>query len=205
MSPTEIPAGYWQNGRGELVPEANIRPLDRLRDELVKALHANAAAESIALALFKKAALSEVDAFLALSAAEYGVSLGGKKGNVTLYSYDQKLRLTIQIGERLAFDERLQTAKALIDECIREWGSGARAELMTLINDAFQVDKQGQVSTARVLGLRRHDIKDDKWVRAMQAISDSVLPVGSTRYMRFHERVDDTDTWRPILLDFAAV
>lgn len=199
------PAGFRVDGKGNLVAEANISAVDKLRDELVTRVVARATTASADLRALKEWVLSEIDAFLELSAQQYGTSLGGKKGNITLYNFDQRYRITVQVAERISFDERLQVAKVLIDECIREWGTSARPELMTLINDAFQVDKEGKVSTTRVLGLRRHEIADEKWKKAMQAIGDSMLTVGSKRYVRFYERFGRADEYAPISLDIAAL
>lgn len=66
------------------------------------------------------------------------------------------------------------------------------------------MDKEGNLSTARILGLRRVDIQDDRWQRAMQAISDSVQVVGSKDYVRFYER-DSLGKYQPISLDMAVV
>jgi len=109
------------------------------------------------------------------------------------------------IAESLVFDERLQVAKELIDQCIHEWSEGARVEIRALINDAFQVDKEGRVNTGRILGLRRLDIKGEKWEQAMKAISESLQVAGSKTYFRVYERIGDTDQYRPIPLDIAAL
>ena len=107
--------------------------------------------------------------------------------------------------ETITFDERLQAAKALIEECIQGWSKGSNANIKVLVNDAFQVDQQGKISTGRVLRLRRLDIKDEAWQRAMQAISDS-LRVSSTKpYIRFYERDDATGEYQAINLDVAAL
>jgi hypothetical protein len=107
--------------------------------------------------------------------------------------------------DNLAFDERLQAAKALIDACIKDWTQGSRSEIKALIDNAFQVDKEGKISTGRVLGLRRLDIKDQQWQSAMQAISDSVQVLGSKPYIRIYERVGDSDNYQPISLDLASI
>lgn len=39
----------------------------------------------------------------------------------------------------------------------------------------------------------------------MQAIGDSVQTAGSKPYLRFYERVGDSDEYRPISLDVAGV
>lgn len=203
MQTDTTPDGYRRDGKGNLTLEANIKPLDRLRDEFVNGLIGKVRLQNAALARLKENTFSEFDAFIELSFAEYGASMGGKKGNVTLYNFDHSCKVEVAVMEHIAFDERLQAAKSLIDACIREWGIDAHPGLMALINDAFQVDKTGKVSTARVLGLRRHDIQDEKWQRAMLAISDSIQSVGSKRYMRFYARIGNTDEYAPISLDIA--
>lgn len=44
-------------------------------------------------------------------------------------------------------------------------------------------DKEGQINTGRVLSLRRLDIKDERWLRAMNAIGEAVQVVGSKSYI----------------------
>ena len=130
--------------------------------------------------------------------------MGGKKGNVTLASFDGRFQIKRQISEFLTFDERLQAAKALIDECLKTWTQGSPSELRALVNDAFQVDKEGRINTGRILGLRRLDIGDDRWARAMQAISDSVQVRDVKAYFRIYER-DEHGHMRAIPLDVAAL
>ena len=72
-----------------------------------------------------------------------------------------------------------------------------------LINDAFQVDKAGNINTKRVLGLRRLDIQDERWQQAMQAISDSLQVAGSKEYLRIYLRKGD-GSYRQIKLDVAS-
>ena len=105
----------------------------------------------------------------------------------------------------MQFDERIQAAKSLIDECLNEWSAGSRPELRTLIERAFNVDKEGNLSTSRILGLQRVEIKDERWLKAMQAISESVQVVSSKSYVRLYERIGDSDQWQPIALDMAGV
>ncbi|WP_146208560.1 DUF3164 family protein, partial [Haemophilus influenzae] len=68
---------------------------------------------------------------------------------------------------------------------------------------AFNVDKEGNLNTSRILGLRRVDIQDERWQNAMQAISESVQVVSSKAYVRLYERVGESDQYVPIALDVA--
>ena len=200
-----IPAGYWRDGEGRLIPENMVKPIDRARDDLVRELVGKAKAASAVLADFKAKAFGDIGAFVEMSGEQYGVKLGGVKGNVTLLSFDGRFKIVRQIQEHLVFDERLQAAKQLIDECIQTWTEGSRDEIKALINDAFQVNKEGKINTARVLGLKRLNISDEKWLRAMQAIADSAQVAGSKPYIRIYERIGDTDQYQPISLDVAGV
>lgn len=202
---TTIPhPGYMMDAAGRLVPESKVKPIDLLRDQTVRDLVTKAVALNAALAAFKAQAFGDISAFVVTSAEQYGVKLRGDGGNVTLHSFDGRYKLVRQVQETIRFGEQLKAAKALIDECIADWSAGSSDNIMVLVNDAFQVDKEGDVNTNRVLGLRRLNITDPKWLRAMQAISDSINVVGSRSYVRLYERVGDSDQYRAITLDLAA-
>ena len=143
--------------------------------------------------------------FCELSSGEYGQDLGGTKGNVTLMSYNGKYKVVRAVSELLVFNEQIQTAKQLIDECIKDWSQGSRSELVALVNDAFQTDKQGNVNIKRILSLRKFDIEDNRWKQAMTAISDSLFVAGSRVYLRVYERIEGTEEWSQIPLDIAGI
>lgn len=200
-----IPAGYRKKADGTLVPEALIRPIDLARDELVQEIVAKASTMADQIAALKATLFADIAAFVTLSAEQYEVKLGGEKGNVSLVSFDGRYKVERAIQETLVFDERLQAAKVLIDACLTRWSQGAQPELQVLINDAFQVDKAGNINTGRVLGLRRLAIEDDEWQRAMKAIGEALQVAGSRSYIRVYERIGDTSKYRPIPLDMARV
>lgn len=200
-----IQQDYKQDAKGRLVPLATIKPIDLARDQLVQEIVAKAKALNAALASFKSSVFADIGAFVELSVERYDTRLGGAKGNVTLVSFDGRFKVLRAIADTLTFDEGLQAAKALIDECVHEWTEGARSEIRALINDAFNVDKEGKISTGRILSLRRLDIQDEKWQRAMSALSDSVRVQCSRSYIRVYERVGDTDQYQAIPLDIAGV
>lgn len=199
------PDGYRKDAQGRLIPEDQIKPIDKLRDELVLSLATKAKALQKQMRDFKQMAYSEIQEFVELSANEYGTKLGGKKGNVTLLSFDGSSKIQHAVQESLAFDERLQVARSLIDECLQEWVKDARPELAVIVNDAFRVDTKGEIRTARVLSLRRYEIEDVRWQRAMDAIGDACQVVGSKIYLRFYERVGESEHYRPVTLDIAGV
>lgn len=198
-----VPDGYMQDSQGRLVPDDMVKPIDKARNELVMEIVTKAMPLRQKLAEFRAGSMDDINAFIDLSAEQFGAKIGGAKGNVTLMSYDGRYKIIRAIDDYTVFDERLQIAKSLIDECIHEWSAGARSEIRTLINDAFQVDKEGRVNTKRVLGLRRLDIKDERWKRAMDAIGESLLTVGSKAYLRIYERQAD-GSYKQLGMDLAS-
>ncbi len=200
-----IPKGYMQRGDGSLVHKKLVSQIDLDRNDLVKKLVEGAREVQKPMKQFKQDAMTQVQEFIEHSASKYDAKMGGKKGNVTLYSFDGGLKVVRSFAENIYFDERLQAAKALVDECIHIWAKGSRAEIKVLVQDAFQTDKQGNISTSRILGLKRLDIKDEKWQNAMKAITDSMQVSGTKSYIRFYERMGDSEEYTPISLDIAAL
>lgn len=203
MSNTDIPKGFLRNAQGSLVPENKVKDIDKDRSHTVRQLCEQAKVVSANLLAFKLLAMKEVLDFVERSMDLYDVKHGGKKGNVTLLSFDGKYKIIRQMQETVAFDERLQAAKALIDECVSGWVKGSNANVKALINHAFQVDKQGQISTGRVLALRQLEIVDEKWQRAMKAIADSMQVLSTKPYIRFYELDEKSGEYVPIVLDVA--
>lgn len=176
---------------GRLVPVDQVKEIDQARDALVREIVEKALGVSAQIREFKTGVMGDIQAFVDLSAERFQAKVGGSKGNITLLSYDGRYKVQRAIDEYIVFDERLQVAKALIDECIHAWSEGSRSEIRVLINDAFQVDQQGKVNTKRILGLRRLNITDERWKRAMDAIGESIQVTGSKAYLRVYERQAD--------------
>ncbi|WP_246135527.1 DUF3164 family protein [Pararhodospirillum oryzae] len=203
-SPATVPDGYLRDAKGRLVPEHLVKPLDLLMDQAVRALIGHAETLSGQIARFRGHSFDDVASLLALAADQYGARIGGAKGNITLTSYDGCFKVQVAVADRLTFGPELQIAKALIDECIVDWSEGARAEIRALVEHAFRPDKEGQVSRDAVLALRRVEIDDERWRRAMDAITDSIRVVGSKSYIRFYRRADPQAPWQAITVDLAA-
>ncbi len=200
-----IPSGYWEDAQGNLVPVSKVKDIDKDRSKTVGELCAQAKKQSASLLAFKIEAMHAVSEFVRRSLEQYDVKSGGQKGNVTLITFDGRFKIVRQMQESLVFDERLQAAKALIDECIHSWSKGSNDNIKVLVNNAFQVDQAGKINTGRVLGLRSLKITDTKWQQAMQAISDSTRVASTKPYIRFYERDDTAGDYTPISLDVAGV
>lgn len=202
---TPVPAGYVRNGAGHLVPEHQVREHDKLRDQVALELSGMALSINTLLVDFKKKALADIDDLIAISHERYGVTIGGKKGNASITTYDGRFKVERQMAERLTFTEEILAAKELIDRCIRKWSEGADQHLRVLVDRAFRANKQGQIKTGDVLSLLRIEIDDPDWKLAMEALKDSIQVNGTAVYIRVYQRVGETDRYEPINLNIAAV
>jgi hypothetical protein len=200
-----IPEGFVKNAAGHLVPEHQVREHDKLRDSVARELATQAVAISEALAAFKAKALGDIADLIAISAEKYQVKLGGKKGNVSIVTYDGRYKIERAMAERITFTEEILAAKELIDQCIRKWSEGADQHLRILVDRAFRANRQGQIKTGDVLSLLRVEIEDPDWQRAMEALKDSIQVNGTAVYIRVYQRVGNTDRYDPINLNIAAV
>ncbi|MBS9777166.1 MAG: DUF3164 family protein [Gammaproteobacteria bacterium] len=200
----QIPEGYKEDAKGNLIPLANIREIDLLRDEEVIKMITEAKEQQDQLRIFKNKIFDTIASFVDLSLERYNVKRGGKKGNVTLTSFDGRYKVLFVLAERLSFDEGLQAAKALIDECLHDMTEDANPSLKIIVNGYFAVDKEGKINTQRVLSLRQYKVPDPRWAKAMDAISDAVKINEVVPYVRFYEK-DSKGKYQTISLDFASL
>lgn len=199
-----LPPGYMADPKGRLVPEALVKPTDKLQDQLVRKLMSYADELSAQIARFKAHTFDDVGAFLALLAEQYQDQRGGAKGNITLTSYDGLQKVQVAVADHMSFGPELQVAKSLIDACIAEWAADANVNIRALVEHAFRVDKEGQVSREAIFALRRVAIEDDRWQQAMAAIADSVRVEGTKTYVRFYRRQTAEARWEAVTIDLAS-
>nr|WP_319473064.1 DUF3164 family protein [uncultured Sphaerochaeta sp.] len=179
---------YYEDARGTLVPEEMVKPVDQLRDQLVSSIMNKIFKLRLDMESVKGQVLDDIDTFMTLAAAEYGVQLGGKKGNLTLATFDGKYRIIIKMNDRQSFTEGIYLGKELIDKCIEKWSDGANQNLKAIIDQAFQVNQSGKMDIRRVLALRKLDIKDPDWTKAMDIISDAVQVETSKQHLLIYVR-----------------
>ncbi len=195
---------YMTNAEGHLVPAELVKDQHLLEDQMVRTILGHAEALSARIDRFKGHTFEDIATFQQLLEEKYKAARkGGKKGNVTFYSYDGLLKVEVRMGEDQVFGPELQTAKALIDECINEWAADANAPIRLLVNKAFQVDTAGRINRNGILGLRTVDIVDERWQRAMDAITASIRVVGVKTRFYFWRRPNLDEPFQAITINLA--
>ena len=126
------------------------------------------------------------------------------KGNALLISFDEKYRVEMRFREKIQFGIELQLAKQKIDECIKAWSADSNDNLKAIVNDAFQLDKNGQLARYRIFSLRRFKIKDPVWKEAMELIDKAILVTSTKQYISFAVR-DEAGNYNRIVLNFSTL
>ena len=200
----EAPAGYQFDAKGRMVPERLVRDADRLEDQTVRRILAFGVDLADQVARFRAHTFDDLATLLDLLGEQYGRTKTARSGGYSCTSYDGRLKVVVQITDRLTFGPELQTAKAIVDECVVAWSADARPEVVALIQHAFACDKQGRVNREAIFRLRRLQIDDPRWKQAQQAISDSIRIEGAKSHIRLYMRPSPEAKWRAVPINLAA-
>ncbi len=191
--------------QGAEMPINKIKPLDLKRHNLVMEIVGDTKAMQEIMVEHKEKTRTKIYSFLDEVAKEYGATMGGKKGNLTLSDYSQSFRVSVSVNEVMSFTEQLTIAEQLVNECLNDWSEGSNENLKAFIKTAFYRTKEGGVSVGKMLGLLRLDIDDEKWRQAMRALKDSMISTETKSYVRVYQRASIDEKWEQIPLDIAKV
>lgn len=194
---------WWNTADGGMLPDHVVKTLDKLKDEVVRKIISHGIALSEQVSRFLGHTFDDIGQLESLMEQEYKVRLGGRKGNITLYTVDGLFKVEVRVQERIDFGPELQIAKALVDECLIEWSADARAELRAIVTRAFNTDQAGKINRGEIFTLLRLEIEDPRWQEAMRAIRDAMIVIGSKTYVRMWQRVRHDAAWSSITIDLA--
>ncbi|MEA3533697.1 DUF3164 family protein [Rhizobium sp. CC-YZS058] len=194
---------YMADAKGALLPLDMVKPQHKLEDEVVRKAMSFAVALSEQIGRFRGHTMTDLGDLDALLSQEYGAKIGGAKGNRTYQTIDGTMKVQVQVADLVDFGPELIAAKSLIDECLNEWSQDSRPEIQSIVTRAFNTDKEGKINRSEIFMLLRHQIEDERWQRAMDAIRDAMRITGSKEYVRFYRRDKATDPWQPVTIDLA--
>lgn len=185
---------YMTDSRGRLVPEENVPEIDKIRDGLAEELVREAEAAARSVSAFMALATEKLDAFRELSAQDHKVDMGGKRGGFSIQSFAGNVRVVYDVDAVIGFNEKVSIAREIILRLVETWTAAAgeqNAKLASLVRSAFEVDRNGHLSAARILALRRVKIDDPDWAAAMAALGEGIETNQTKLYVRFYRRNKD--------------
>lgn len=196
--------GSWIDPRGNAVPQAYVKPLDRKRDHEVEMAVKEALAIEKRMRDLKGKIIGRITKYRAAMEKDTGVKLEGK-GNVCLTNFSGDKQLEFSMNDIIVFDEKLQVARQLINDCIGEWSVDSNKNLKVVINQAFEMDKKGKVNTQAILKLRSLNIRNAKWKQAMELIGESISITGTRQYLNIRIRENSSAKLRTVNLNFSSM
>jgi len=196
----------WIDARGQKVPAKYINNHQKLDEKTAHALIREAKILSDKIDKFKDKAFKKVMDSYNCKIAEHGINGREFKGNHTVYSFDQELKISLQISEGVIFDDALiGEAQDKFQQYVVNKLRDDQADLGKLILSAFE-KSGGQFDPKKVLALHkfRSVIKDKLFQEALDLLDQSTMQSGSRQYMQFFEK-DKKGEYQRILLNFAAL
>ena len=201
---TENVKKEWMNSNGNFVPKKNIPKIFQRRDAVVMKIFRRMEKLNALMKKAKAQNFADVNDYLDKLAKSSGVNKG-IKGNIMLSSYDNLFRVELSRNQIESFDEQLNIAKGIIDECIKDWSKGSNANLIPAISVAFQLDKNERFNTDAIWALTKLEIKDARWNKAMGLIKNSRQKVGSKDYMSVAKRKNHKGLFKSINMNFSSM
>ena len=197
---------FWCDKRGQEIHRDLVPHEEKLKTELVYDITEQAMVGVKLMERFKERVTRSIQEYMEMMREKYGLDIArGTKGNLTLQSYDGLRKVQVAVQQHIDFDEKLSLAKEKIDEYLKEKTKDADPEIKTLIMNAFEVDKKGNVDAKKIFALKQYKITDPRWQEAMTLIDDAVEIVGSKSYIRFYMRDSVNEKWRNVSLDFSKI
>lgn len=195
--------GNWLDDKGRPIPEEYIQPQDKKRDRMVESIIKRVSKLSAKLASEKTEIVAAIEKYLKELAKDNKVRENWK-GNILIYNFSQNLCIERRINETISFDERLQMVKTTIDKWLNDRLKNIDELIAKVISQAFSVDKQGRINTAMLLKLRKLDIQDHEWKKAMELLDESIFVKSSKMALRFRTKNTDIPdgAWSEIGLNF---
>ena len=200
-----VPKGYRRNHNGDLVREANVSATDQDMDSVVQTIFGFGRALSAQMFRFRSHTLNDISAFVDRVVSGYGGKFKGRKGNLSLTSFDGRKRVQIAVAEQISIGPEVEAAQAIVEACIDDWSKRGNLKLRALVDQAFKPDAAGRLSVSQLLRLRRVQIDDARWRQVQDAISDALRPIGKSEYVRLYQRSTPEQPWQQLPLNLATV
>lgn len=192
----------WKDHNGNVIPVHYVPKLDKERDRAAQKVLKQALDLNLKLSDFKAKSIELCDDVFEKMLAEHNVKKD-RKGNYSITSFDKDIKIEMNIQERVEFDDLIQVAQEKISEYLEEKTGGIDEDLRQIINMAFKTTK-GQMDVKRVLGLFKLNIKNKKWLEAMDILKKSINRNTSKRYMRIWQK-NAQGEYKSIELNFSSI
>ncbi|MGQ8367108.1 DUF3164 family protein [Glaciecola sp. 1036] len=206
LSDTKALDGFMLDEVGNQIRVSNIKEYDLIRDKLVKEMARDAAVLADEMQAAKERFSAKFEQHIERMENIYKVKVGGRKGNVSLSSFDRKLKIERTKQDRMTTNEHMVVAVQLVDQCLAGWAKGSNRNLQAFVRKYFRTDAKGNFNIADLQRVRRLELEtpDPLWEKAMEALDNAIEHDTTVTYFRAFVR-DESGKYLNIPLDFAKV
>jgi hypothetical protein len=193
----------WKDGDGREIPAEYVPALDKKKDRIAKKYAKQAQKLNQQLYDLKTSLLDECDQLYMEVLEHHDLMPSDRKGNHAIFSFDRKIKLVINVQDRISFTDEINIVQEKLRNYITSKTQGIDEAIISLVNYAFETSK-GQLDAKRVLSLMRHNIKDKEWVDAMSLLRECIVREHSKRYARVFVRQEEGN-YKAIELNFSSI
>jgi len=186
--------------------EAKRKEYESQREILIKSSTTIANRLNKELVEFKANVLTAVEGFYDLM-KEYGDVREMNKGNFTIKSLDNSIKMEVTRNITFGFDERGNQAETLVKEFLKEKIKKADKDAYELISSLLERDqKTGKFDPRNIHKLYKFEtsFQDDRFQKAVQLFKEAYTEQKTSQYVRFYT-LNEQGKYEAIALNFSSI
>lgn len=175
---------------------------EALRDQTVTEMVSVANALKESLVIFKTKVFSDLETMYKLL-QEHSSRHSEGKGSFTLETADNTMKVTFRRQDNTRFDERAtQAEQHILDFLTTQFGDNEPTS--KLVRKLLE-RRKGQLDKDQVLNLisMKDDFDNENWRKGIELLQESIVPGNTKYYAQFFVKLDGSEDWTPIVMDFA--
>ena len=127
------------------------------------------------------------------------------KGNITLISLDDKIKVSVKARTIYEANEKVNQAKELIQDLVHEWQQKSHPALGAIAGLTAKMNSNEKLTYGDILALKRLNIKDAKWQEAMDMLDNAFIASGTKKIIYVYWRAFTDAEWIEIPLQWSRV
>jgi len=195
----------WVDEAGTQIPFNRLTKLEILQEAELAKIVKEANRINAGLIAFKKHVSEVCDKLIKEFMTSKKVESIGK-GNVTLFNFDRSIKLSLDINDRIEFDDlTMKACKEKFDEFLNANIDEKQAFVKEMVNDAFSTSR-GKLDSKKVMSLLKYEtrIKDETFQSALVLLKESIRRPDSKSYYRVWVK-DGEGSYQNIDLNFSSI
>ena len=177
----------YTDAAGRQVPASYVPKFAKTKDAAAKKILAAWRKEEARLKTLWKDTVAAVEKIHAEARKEERLEPAAvaDKGYFSFRSFDGRIVVRLDRARDVVFNEKLDLAKELIDEAVREIAGETAGDLRTIVESAFKPrGKNRTLDRQRLSDICRMNVRNKKWLKAVELIKAAAEESARMDYLR---------------------